>query len=98
MLAMSGSQFMEFFKRATGMTFVAYPTHVRLNKACRLLTETDASIAKVASSVVFSDQSYFDERVKREGRKANTKNPLRRLCALCVSAVNETSRGPARFA
>jgi len=64
MVAMSESQFMKFFKRATGMTFVAYLTHVRLNKAYRLLTETDASIAEVASSVGFSDQSYFDKRFK----------------------------------
>jgi AraC-like DNA-binding protein len=61
---MSESQFMKFFKRATGMTFVAYLTHVRLNRAYRLLTETDVSIAEVASSVGFSDQSYFDKRFK----------------------------------
>jgi AraC-like DNA-binding protein len=63
-VAMSESQFMKFFKRATGMTFVAYLTHVRLNQAYRLLTETEASIAEVATSVGFSDQSYFDKRFK----------------------------------
>jgi AraC-like DNA-binding protein/mannose-6-phosphate isomerase-like protein (cupin superfamily) len=81
-VAMSESQFMKFFKRATGMTFVAYLTHVRLNRAYRLLTETGASIAEVATSVGFSDQSYFDKRFKeafhqtpREIRSGLGENP-----------------------
>ncbi len=62
--AMSESQFTRFFKRATGMTFVVYLTRLRLSRAYRLLTETDASIAEVATSVGFVDQSYFDKRFK----------------------------------
>ena len=58
-------QFMKLFKQVAGMTLVAYLNHVRLSNAARLLRETDRSIADIASTVGFSDQSYFDKRFKR---------------------------------
>ncbi len=61
---MSQPQFIKLFKRVSGMTFVAYLTHVRLANAHRLLTETAQTIAEIASHVGFSDQSYFDRRFK----------------------------------
>lgn len=63
-VGMSESQFMKFFRRATGMTFVEYLTRIRLNRAHQILTETRASIAEVAYTVGFSDQSYFTKRFK----------------------------------
>jgi AraC-like DNA-binding protein len=65
LVGMSESQFTRYFKQATGMTFVEFLTHVRLNKALRLLQETALTIAEIASAVGFSDQSYFDRRFKR---------------------------------
>jgi AraC-like DNA-binding protein len=62
---MSAPQFMKNFKRVAGMTLVAYLNHVRLSNAARLLCETNRSIAEIASTVGFSDQSYFDKRFKR---------------------------------
>jgi transcriptional regulator GlxA family with amidase domain len=59
------AQFMKLFKQVAGMTLVAYMNHVRLSNASRLLSETDRSIAEIASEVGFSDQSYFDKRFKR---------------------------------
>jgi len=59
------AQFMKVFKQVAGMTLVAYLNHVRLSNAARLLCETDRSIADIASTVGFSDQSYFDKRFKR---------------------------------
>lgn len=59
------AQFMKVFKQVAGMTLVAYLNHVRLSNAARLLCETDRSIAEIASTVGFSDQSYFDKRFKR---------------------------------
>lgn len=59
------SQFMKLFKQVAGMTLVAYLNHVRLSNAARLLCETDRSIADIATTVGFSDQSYFDKRFKR---------------------------------
>jgi len=64
LVAMSESQFMKFFRRATGTTFVTYLTRLRLNRAYRLLTETDTSVADVAYAVGFSDQSYFTKRFR----------------------------------
>jgi AraC-like DNA-binding protein len=62
---MNEFRFMKFFKKATGMTFVAFLTQLRLSKAHRLLTETDRSVAGIAAEVGFSDQSYFDRRFRQ---------------------------------
>ncbi len=61
---MSEFRFMKFFKKTTGVTFVKYLTQLRLNHAYRLLVESDRSIAEIASSAGFSDQSYFDRRFR----------------------------------
>jgi len=61
---LSPPQFMKVFRKVTGMTFVAYVTRVRLAQALRLLRETEGTIAEIASSAGFSDQSYFDRRFK----------------------------------
>jgi len=65
-MAMSETRFMKAFKKATGMTFVAYLTHVRVMQAARLLRDPDLSIADIAVRVGFSDQSYFDKKFKLE--------------------------------
>ena len=70
MVHMSESQFMKFFKAASGMTFVAYVTHVRVSNALRLLSETNLTIAEIAAQVGFSDQSYFDRRFKQASGKS----------------------------
>lgn len=59
MAAMSVSRFMRFFKVSTGMTFVSYLTHVRLNLAAEMLRNPEQSICQIATSAGFSDQSYF---------------------------------------
>ena len=65
MLGMNQFRFMKFFKKATGMTFVTYLTHLRLSCAHRLLVETHRSIADIAAAVGFADQSYFDRRFRQ---------------------------------
>jgi len=62
---MSQPQFTRLFKSVAGMTFVAYLTHLRLAHSLRLLQETDDTIAEIASSAGFADQSYFDKRFKK---------------------------------
>ena len=59
MAAMSVSRFMRFFKVSTGMTFVSYLTHVRLNLAAEMLRSPEQSICQIAAAAGFSDQSYF---------------------------------------
>jgi AraC-like DNA-binding protein len=66
MLGLSDFQFMKFFRKATGTTFVTYLTRLRLAHAHRLLTETEQSIAAIAAAVGFSDQSYFDRRFRQQ--------------------------------
>ena len=65
LVGMSQPQFMKTFKKAAGMTLMAYLNHVRLANGSRLLRETSLTIAEIASAVGFSDQSYFDKRFKR---------------------------------
>jgi AraC family transcriptional regulator, transcriptional activator of pobA len=65
MAGMSPPQFMKTFKRVAGTTLVAYLNHVRLANAAQLLRESNQSIAEIAATVGFSDQSYFDKRFKR---------------------------------
>lgn len=62
---MNAAQFMKTFKQVSGMTLVAYLNHIRLANAARMLRETDRSIADIANTSGFSDQSYFDKRFKR---------------------------------
>jgi AraC-like DNA-binding protein/mannose-6-phosphate isomerase-like protein (cupin superfamily) len=59
MAAMSVSRFMRFFKVSTGMTFVSYLTHVRLNIAAEMLRNPEHSVCQIAAAAGFSDQSYF---------------------------------------
>lgn len=65
LVGMSAPQLMKNFKQVAGMTLVAYLNHVRLAQAAQLLRETDRTIAEIANTTGFSDQSYFDKRFKR---------------------------------
>jgi AraC-like DNA-binding protein/mannose-6-phosphate isomerase-like protein (cupin superfamily) len=76
---MSQAQFMKVFKKVSGMTFVAHVTRVRIMNALRQLQETDQTIAEIAVTCGFPDQSYFDRRFRealgkspREWRRSHT--------------------------
>jgi len=62
---LSRQRFNQVFKSAAGMTLLEYHAHVRLTQAARRLRESDSSIAEIASSLGFSDQSHFDRRFRR---------------------------------
>jgi len=53
------SHFCRIFKSTTGTSFVKYLNLVRLNKAEKLLTETNESIYKICDEVGFSSPAYF---------------------------------------
>jgi AraC-like DNA-binding protein len=72
MVGMSPSRFTKVFKRATGMTLVAYLTHVRLSCAARMLRETTRLVAEIAAETGFADQSYL----VRQFRKHFGQTPL----------------------
>jgi AraC-like DNA-binding protein len=56
---MSESHFMSVFKRVTGLSFVTYFNHYRIERAQALLANTDESMAAISQQVGFCDQSYF---------------------------------------
>ncbi len=59
MCGMSESYFMNFFKQVTGLSFVAYLNHFRVEQAQLLLAQTDESMVGISQQVGFCDQSYF---------------------------------------
>lgn len=62
---MSRPKMMKTFKKVAGMTLVAYLNHVRISNAAKSLRESHQTIAEVAASAGFADQSYFDRQFKR---------------------------------
>ena len=56
---MSESHFMSLFKRVTGLSFVNYLNHFRIERAQALLVKTNDSMASIGQQVGFCDQSYF---------------------------------------
>jgi AraC-like DNA-binding protein len=61
---MSTSRFRAFFKETTGWGFSDYLRDLRLERAARLLRETTASVAEVASQTGFADQSHMQRLFK----------------------------------
>ena len=62
LVGMSESGFSRFFQRTTGNTFTDYLTHLRISKACQLLTHTDQYVNSVCQEVGFRNIAYFNRR------------------------------------
>lgn len=56
---MSTSRFREFFKDTTGWGFAQYVRELRVERAAKLLRESDDSIATIAHMTGFADQSHL---------------------------------------
>ncbi len=56
---MSTSQFSRRIRRESGTTFVELLTTVRIERACKLLRETDTTVAHIASFLSFRSVTYF---------------------------------------
>ena len=61
---MCKSRFHPFFRKQTGMTFVAYINKVRVEHAARLLVGTDLSLKFIAYDCGFDSISQFFKRFK----------------------------------
>ena len=72
-LHMSPAYFSTMFKKATGQTYIAYLTEVRLNKAVELLNMTDEKTYVIASQVVYQEQNYFSYVFKKRFGVSPTK-------------------------
>lgn len=62
---MSKSSFCIFFKREVGMTFITFLNEFRVKSACKMLNETDKSIAEVCYAVGFTDIPHFNRTFKK---------------------------------
>ena len=60
--ALAPAAFCRYFKRATGRTFSAFVNEIRIARACRLLAETNDSIAQIALECGFESLSNFNHR------------------------------------
>ena len=56
---MSESHFMSVFKEVTGLSFLKYLNHYRIERARILLTHSDEPMKNICQDVGFCDQSYF---------------------------------------
>jgi AraC-like DNA-binding protein len=61
-LGMNESRFSRFFRRATGNTFTDFVNHVRINRACQLLMESDRQITAIGYEVGFNNIANFNRR------------------------------------
>lgn len=63
---MSTRNFQRIFKKAVGSSPTTYLTQIRLQKARKLLRESDLSVADVATEIGFADANYFIKSFKKE--------------------------------
>ena len=65
-LGVSSAYFSTVFKKETGKTFVGYLTDFRMEKAERMLLETDEKTYVIAQEVGYSDPNYFSYVFKKQ--------------------------------
>ena len=65
-IGISPSRLNEIFKLYTAMTPYQYYIQIKINKACRLLEQTDLSIKEAAFTLGFDDQFYFSRLFKQK--------------------------------
>lgn len=65
---MAPASFSRLFLRTTGKTFTQFLTEVRLGHACRLLRETDSSVAGIAFASGFANLANFNRQFRRYHR------------------------------
>jgi AraC family transcriptional regulator len=61
---LSPYHFSRLFQRTMGQPLHRYVLHRRLKRSCRLLLETDLSLAQIAADAGFADESHFLRRFK----------------------------------
>ncbi len=65
-LHISQSYFSSIFKNETGMNYVQYLTDIRMEKALRLLSETDDKTYMIAQKVGYAEPNYFSYVFKKK--------------------------------
>jgi len=62
---MSIPAFTRFFRKCTGKSLVGYLAEIRIGAACRLLTETDFTVARICRDSGFNNLANFNRRFRR---------------------------------
>lgn len=65
-VGMTSTVFSRFFKHNTGHNFVDYLRKVRIAQACRMLSETDASVTNICFAVGYFNISNFNRNFRAE--------------------------------
>ncbi len=63
---MSEASFSKYFKKASGMTFTDLVKRLRIASACRLLEQTDSSIASISLTVGYRNLANFNRQFRAE--------------------------------
>lgn len=63
---LSPNHLCKVFKEATGRTISEYVQKIRLENACRLLSETSKTIPAIAAEIGYKDESYLRKLFKKE--------------------------------
>lgn len=64
-VSMSPRSFTRFVKRTTGKTFVELTNELRVHEACRLLLETDLTVADICFRSGFQNLSHFNRQFRK---------------------------------
>ncbi len=64
LVAMEIPSFCRYFKRVTGKTFTEFVNEFRVTHACKLISETDMSIAAICFESGFNNSSHFNRLFK----------------------------------
>ena len=72
-LGVSNSYFSSIFKKETGSSFIGYLTDYRMERASRLLMETNEKSYIIAKNVGYTDPNYFSYVFKRRFGVSPTK-------------------------
>lgn len=61
----SANHLSERFKVESGLNYIEFVTHVRMERACRLLQESQAKVADISQMVGYEDVKYFTQLFKK---------------------------------
>lgn len=62
---LSPAYFSELFKKETGMSFIDYKTHLRIENAKKLISSTNLNVSEIGSRVGYTDPKYFSKLFKK---------------------------------